>query len=90
MNTAFTSLLIVEVAITAAAVGMFLWRSILDMKEDDHLVLDQAERHLVQEQASIRHRATMLSRYIKMVSVAWGVLAVVILGMWVVQGLQLI
>ena len=90
MNGAFTSLLIVEIVLTAAAVAMFLWRGILDMKEEDHLLLDEAESHLVREQASIRDRVTMLSRYIKVVTVAWGVLAVVIFGLWVVQGLQLI
>jgi hypothetical protein len=90
MNGAFTSLLIVEVVLTAAALAMFLWRGILDMKEEDHLLLDEAESHLVRDQASIRDRVTMLSRYIKVVTVAWGVLAVVIFGLWVVQGLQLI
>jgi hypothetical protein len=90
MNGAFTSLLIVEVVLTAAAVAMFLWRGFLDMKEEDHLSLDEAESHLVRDQVSIRQRVTVLSKYIKVVGVAWGVLAVVIFGMWIVQGLQLI
>jgi hypothetical protein len=70
MNGAFTSLLIVEVVLTAAAVAMFLWRGILDMKEEDHLLLDEAESHLVREQASIRYKVTTLSRYIRVVTVA--------------------
>ena len=90
MNGAFMSLLGVEVALTVAAAAMLLWRGILDMKEEDHLILDEAESHLVREQASIRQRATMLSHYIKVVSVAWGLLGVVIFGMWVAEGLQLI
>ena len=60
MNGAFMSLLGVEVALTVAAAAMLLWRGFLDMKEEDHLILDEAESHLVREQASIRHRATML------------------------------
>ena len=90
MNGAFTSLLIVEVVLTACAVTMFLWRGFLDMKEEDHLALDDAGSHLAREQAAIRQRVTSLSRYIKVVSVVWGVLAVVIFGMWVAQGLQLV
>ena len=90
MNGAFMSLLGVEAALTVAAVAMFLWRGFLDMKEEDHLILDEAESHLVREQASIRQRVTMLSHYIKVVSVAWGLLGVVIFGMWVAEGLQLI
>lgn len=90
MNGAFTSLLIVEIVLTAAAVAMFLWRGILDMKEEDHLMLDEAESHLAREQAGIRGRVTTLSKYIRVVSVVWGVLAVLIFGMWIVQGLKLI
>ena len=90
MNGAFTSLLIVEIVLSACALAMFLWRGFLDMKEEDQLILSDAERHLVKEQASIRQRVTVLSKYIRVVSVAWGLLAVVILGIWVVEGLQLI
>ena len=90
MNVAFTSLLIVEVVLTAVAIAMFLWRGLLDMKEEDHLVLDDAEAHLMTGQDSIRQRVTMLSKYIRVVGVAWGVLGVVLFSMWVVQGLQLI
>ena len=90
MNGAFTSLLIVEVVLTAIAVAMFLWRGFLDMKEEDHLALSEAESHLARDQAAIRNRVSSLSRYIKVVSVVWGLLAVVIFGMWLAQGLQLI
>lgn len=89
MNGAFTGLLIVEVVLTAAAVTMFVWRGFLDMKEEDHLILDEAESHLAREQGAIRQRVTVLSRYIKVVSVTWGVLGVVIFGLWIVRGLQL-
>ena len=89
MNGAFTSLLIVEVVLTAAAASMFIWRGFLDMKEEDHLMLDEAESHLAREQGAIRERVTALSRYLKVVGVAWGVLGVVIFGLWIVRGLQL-
>src|SRR6185295_15314834 len=72
MTGTFTSLLIVEIVLTAAFVAMWLWRSFLDMREDDHLVLDEAEAHLQREQASIRSRVTMLSRFLKVAGVAWG------------------
>lgn len=90
MSGAFMSLLVVELVLTAIAVAMFLWRSALDMKEEDHLVLDEAESHLVRDQAAIRSRVTQLSRYIKVVSIAWAVLAVILFGVWVENGLNLI
>ncbi len=90
MNGTFTSLLIVESVLTAAAVAMFLYRGVLGMKEEDHIILDDAERHLAREQDTIRSKVTILSRYLKVIGVAWSVLAVVLFGLWIVQGLNLI
>lgn len=90
MTGTFTSLLIVEIAITAIFIAMWLWRSFLDMKEDDHLMLDQAEEHLQREQAIIRSRVDTLSRYLKVAGAAWGLLAVAIVAGWVVSELKLV
>jgi hypothetical protein len=90
MSGTFTTLLVVEVLITAVAIAMFLYRGLLDMKEDDHLQLDDAEAHLQREQAVIRQKVNIVSRYIKVVGVAWCVLAVVLLGVLVVEGLNLV
>ena len=90
MNGAFSGLLVVEVVLTAAAVLMVLYRSMLDMKEEDHIILDNAESHLARDQDAIRRKTTVLSKYIKLVSVAWGVLAVVIFGLWIIEGLKLV
>ena len=90
MSGTFTTLLVLESVLTAAAVVMFLYRGMLDMKEEDHIILDDAESHLAREQAHIRQRVTVLSRYMRMVFVAWGVLLVTIVGVWVAQGLNLI
>ena len=90
MSGAFSGLLVVEVVLSAAAVLMFLYRGMLDMKEEDHIIIDNAESHLVREQDAIRRKTTVLSRYIKAVSVTWGVLAVLIFGLWIIQGLKLV
>jgi Ni/Fe-hydrogenase subunit HybB-like protein len=89
MSGTLMSLLILESVLTAAAVMMVLYRGMLDMREEDHVILDDAENHLAREQASIRQKVTALSKYIKVLGVAWGVLLVTILGVWVVQGLNL-
>jgi hypothetical protein len=90
MGGTLMSLVIVESVLTGAAVLMFLYRGMLDMKEEDHLVLDNAESHLVREQDAIRRKVTSLSRYIKVIGVAWAVLLVVIFGLWVAEGLNMI
>ena len=89
MNGTFMSLVIVEAIVSGAAVLMFLYRGALDMKEEDHLILDNAEAHLAREQESIRKKVDMLSRYIKIVAVVWGVLLFAIFVVWVAQGLGL-
>jgi len=90
MSPTLMSLLVVEIVLTATAIAMFLWRGFLDMKEGDQLILDDSESHLVRDQATIHARVNTLSKYIKVVGVAWSVLAVVILGVWIVEGLNLI
>jgi hypothetical protein len=90
MSGTFVSLLIVESILTGAAILMFVYARVLDMKEEDRLILDDAEAHLAKDQASIRRKATLLNRYMKLIGVAWSLLAVVIAGMWVVQGLSLL
>ena len=83
-------MLVVEVALTALVLTMWIWRGFLDMKEDDHLVLDQAEEHLQREQAAIRAKVNSLTRYIKVCSVTWLLLAVVTFGTWVATELNLV
>lgn len=90
MSGALTGLFVVEVVLTAAAILMFLYRGMLDLKEEDHIILDNAESHLAREQEVIRRKVTLLSKYIRGVSVAWAVLAVLIFGLWIVEGLRLI
>jgi len=90
MGGTFTSLLIVESVLTAVVVVMFLYRGMLDMKEEDQLILNDAESHLARDQATIRHKVTILSKYLKLIGVAWSILAVAILGLWIAQGLRLI
>jgi len=90
MTGTFTNLLFVELAVTVVAAAMLIWRSFMDMKEDDHLILDEAEAHLDREQAVIRQKVNKLTKYLHVVGVVWSVLAVVIAGLFVVQGLALI
>jgi hypothetical protein len=90
MNGTFMSLVVVEAVLTAAAVLMFLYRGVLDMKEEDHIILDNAEAHLAREQDAIRRKVTVLTRYLKVVAVAWGALLLAIGVVWILQGLGMI
>jgi len=90
MNQTFMSLVVVEAVLTGAALVMFLYRGMLDMKEEDHIILGSAEAHLAREQDSIRRRVTILSRYLKVIGVVWGVLLMAIFGLWIAQGLNMV
>ena len=90
MAGTLTNLLFVEIAVTMVAIGILIWRSFMDMKEDDHLVLDEAEAHLEREQAVIRQKVNKLTKYLHVTGVVWSVLAVVLAGLFVVHGLSLI
>lgn len=90
MGGTVTALLVVEIALTAIVLVMWMWRSFLDMKEDDHLMLDDAEAHLQREQAAIRAKVNSLSRFIKVCAVMWIVVAVGTFGTWIVTELKLI
>jgi hypothetical protein len=90
MDGTIPIMLVVEVALTALVATMWIWRGFLDMKEDDHLVLDTAEEHLQREQAAIRAKVNSLNRYIKVAGVTWVLLGVVTFGTWVVTELKLV
>jgi hypothetical protein len=90
MNGTLMSLGVLEAVLTLGAVVMFLYRGMLDMKEEDHIILNSAEAHLAREQDSIRRRVTTLSRYLKVIAVLWGLLLLAIAGLWVAQGLGML
>jgi hypothetical protein len=90
MGGTFMSLVVLEVVLTAAVVLMFLYRGMLDMKEEDHIILNNAEAHLAREQDSIRRRVTSLSRYLKVIGIAWVVLLFAIVSLWIAEGLSII
>ena len=90
MTGTFMSLVVVEAVLTGAAIVMFLYRGMLDMKEEDHIILDAAEAHLAREQDQIRHKVDVISRYLKIVGVLWAVGLIAMFGVWLGQGLGLL
>jgi len=87
MTGTFMSLVVIEAVLTGAAIVMFLYRGMIDMEEEDHIILDNAEAHLVREQDEIRHKVNVVSRYLRVVAVLWTVGLIAMLGVWVGQGL---
>jgi hypothetical protein len=67
---------------------LLIYRSTLEMHEDDQLFLDAAESHMAKEQAEIQTKLGKIEPMVKVVGAACGVLLLTIAGMWVYQGLN--
>lgn len=92
MESAFTGpilyITIVWGVVTAVFIGLLIWRSLLASHEDDQIFLDAAEAHMAKEQQELIAKITSLSRPITASGIAAGGLLLVVVGMWLWEGLK--
>jgi hypothetical protein len=81
-------LLIAWGAITVVFIGLLMWRSVLASHEDDQIFLGTAEEHMAREQRELVAKITSLSKPITTSGIAAGALLLVIVGMWLYEGLK--
>jgi hypothetical protein len=82
MSSVLKGLVAVELALSVLIVGVLIWRGLLGMKEDDHLVLSKAEAHLEREQADIRAKSKTIDRYARKIGLTWGLVLAAIVSVW--------
>jgi hypothetical protein len=75
-------------ALTAVFVGLLIWRSLLCSHEDDQIFLDAAQEHMAREQRELVAKIVSLSRPIKTSGIAAATLFLVMVGMWLYEGLK--
>jgi hypothetical protein len=80
-------LLIVWGVLTAILVILIIYRSMLTMREDDQLFLDQSESHMEKEQQEIIARVQKVTLPVQILGGVSGLLILIIAGMWVYEGL---
>ena len=69
--------------VTIAYFALFLFRSVVGMKEEDTLYLSVGEERLAAEQREVMKRIYKLDSYSKKVGIAALAMTVVLGGMWV-------
>ena len=80
-------LLIAWGGFTLVLVLLLIYRSTLNMQEDDQLFLDEAESHMQKEQEELLGKMNKLQPYVRGFGAASGVLGLVIVGLAVYDAL---
>src|SRR5271163_478385 len=92
LETAFTGpmlyLAIAWAAITVVFMALMIWRTLLTSHEDDQIFLNKGEDYMAREQQELIRKITQLARPILTTGIASGGLLLLIVGMYVYQGLK--
>ena len=81
-------LAIVWGVLTGILIILLIYRSTLTMQEDSQLFLDEAESHMEQEQAELISKVNRINPLVKVLGATSGVMALVLVGMFVYQNLS--
>lgn len=85
--TPMTMLLILLGVMLVVLTILLIYRSTLEMHEDDQLFLSSGESHLAKEQADLQVQLGKIEPAVKWLSAACGVVLLTVAGLWVYQGL---
>jgi hypothetical protein len=88
MNSVLLVLLVVWGAVTAVLILALIYRGTLASHEDTQLFLDPAEKSIVTEQLAVSAKIERMSRLVTVTSILSGALILVIVGLWLWQGLR--
>jgi hypothetical protein len=88
LSTGLIALLIAWGAVTVVLICALIYRSTLEVHEEDQMFLAPAGEILAREQRALVAKIESLSRPIKVLWIASATLLVVTAGLWVWQGIK--
>lgn len=86
--TPMTMLLILLGIMLAVLTVLLIYRSTLEMHEDDQLFISGGESHLAREQEELQSTLSKIEPAVKWLSAACGLVLLTIASLWVYQGLN--
>jgi hypothetical protein len=86
MDSTMFVLVVAWSIVTVGLILMWIYRSMLENREEDQIFLDAAQESMAREQRAVVARIEKLSRPITSLMVVSGALLLVIAGMWLWQG----
>ncbi len=87
MSPLLLTLVVIEALLTAVGAFLYVYRARLEFKEDNTLILDSAEAHLMSGQETIHAKANQAGQMLKYVGIGWVVFGVAAFGVFVAEGL---
>lgn len=83
-----TGMLVLWLVVAALTMGLWIYRAVLGLREEDALFIDPGEERLLKEQADLVGRIESLRPWLIAGIVASAVLGVATFGYWVYQRLS--
>jgi hypothetical protein len=88
IHEALIGVLAVWGAVTAALIGLLVYRGTLEIREDDQIFLDSAGESMASEQRQIVERIDKLAKPIKLLLILSIVLLLAAAGVWLFEGFR--
>jgi hypothetical protein len=90
MSGLLVSLLVIELGLSLAGLGAFVYRRRLEFREENTLILNPSEAHLLAGQDGIHARIRQLDSLLWYVGIGWFVFGIALFGVWLAEGVGLI
>ena len=90
MSGLLVTMIVVELALTLVMAVLYIYDKKLEFNENDTVILDAAEEHLMEGQEHIREQATKVEAMLKWVSIGWLVFGLLTLAVYLLEGAGLI